>query len=122
MSIHESGEDYLETILILEEEKDSNIRSIDIAKRTNHARASISKAMKKLKNDGYIIFNADDSITLTVIGRHKAEEIYKRHQNLTEIFIKLGVDKKTAEQDACKLEHDLSCETYQALLNIKDKL
>lgn len=119
MSIHESGEDYLETILLFKKEGKEQVKSIEIAHRLNYARASVSKAMKKLQNDGYIIFNENESISLTQAGLNKAEMILNRHEKLTDFFVSLGVDKKIAEQDACKIEHDISEETFNALMSIK---
>ena len=115
MSIHESGEDYLEMILVMKNEGFSPVRSIDLAKRFDYSRARISRAMKKLINDGYITFDDKDFIHLTEKGEQRAEFIYNRHQRLTKLFIQLGVDKDIAEQDACKIEHDLSKESFDAL-------
>jgi Mn-dependent DtxR family transcriptional regulator len=115
MPIYESGEDYLETILILCEKK-SAVRAIDIANELDYTKPSISRAMKKLKENGYITVNNDGHISLTEQGKSKAESVYERHQILRLFLIGiLGVSETTAEQDACKIEHILSEETYAKL-------
>lgn len=111
MELHESAEDYLETILILKERL-GQVRSIDIATEMNYSKPSISVAMKKLRENGYIQVNRDGFITLTDLGYGIASNIYDRHQVLTDFFISLGVNEKVAAEDACKIEHDLSEETY----------
>lgn len=111
MQIHESAEDYLETILILKE-RSGQVRSIDIATEMNYSKPSISVAMKKLRENGYIQIDPDGYITLTESGYGIASNIYDRHQVLTNFFVSLGVDKHVAAEDACKIEHDLSSETY----------
>lgn len=111
MEIHESAEDYLETILILKE-RIGNVRSIDIATEMNYTKPSISVAMKKLRGNGYIEMDKDGFITLTPSGLKIASAIYDRHKVLTNFFISLGVNEKTAAEDACKIEHDLSEETF----------
>lgn len=111
MEIHESAEDYLETILILKE-RCGQVRSIDIATEMNYSKPSISVAMKKLRENGYIEVDQDGYITLTDSGHAIAADIYDRHKVLTAFFISLGVNEKTAAEDACRIEHDLSPETY----------
>lgn len=114
MEIHESAEDYLETILILKE-RTGQVRSIDIATEMNYTKPSISVAMKKLRENGYIEVDKDGFITLTAAGLEIASNIYDRHKMLTKFFIALGVDEKVAAIDACKIEHDLSEETFQKI-------
>ena len=114
MEIHESAEDYLETILILKE-RTGQVRSIDIATEMNYTKPSISVAMKKLRENGYIEVDKDGFITLTAAGLEIASSIYDRHKILTSFFIALGVDEKVAAEDACKIEHDLSEETFQKI-------
>lgn len=114
MEIHESAEDYLETILILKE-RSGQVRSIDIATEMNYTKPSISVAMKKLRENGYIEVDKDGFITLTAPGYEIASNIYNRHKVLTDFFISLGVDQKVAAEDACKIEHDLSDETFEKI-------
>ncbi len=112
--LRESGEMYLETILVLSEEKPA-VRSIDICEHMGFSKPSVSRAVGKLKAENYI--NVDDSgyITLTESGLAVAERIYDRHRTLEQIFMNIGVDQQTAEDDACKLEHYLSDTTYEAM-------
>lgn len=114
MEIHESAEDYLETILILKE-RIGQVRSIDIATEMNYSKPSISVAMKKLRENGYIEVDKEGFITLTPSGLEIASNIYDRHKVLTKFFIALGVNEKVAAEDACKIEHDLSEETFQKI-------
>ena len=114
MEIHESSEDYLETILILKE-RTGQVRSIDIATEMNYSKPSISVAMKKLRENGYIEVDRDGFITLTDSGYEIASSIYDRHKLLTKFFISLGVDAEVAAVDGCKIEHDLSEETFQKI-------
>lgn len=115
MQIHESAEDYLEAILMLKERK-GVVRSIDIAGELQFTKASVSIAMKKLRQNGYIRMDGEGFITLTPAGMQIAAEIYGRHKVLTEFFVRLGVSPETAAADACKVEHDLSDETFEKLL------
>jgi len=115
MPIHESGEDYLESILMLRERK-GLVRSIDIAGQLDYSKASVSIAMKKLRESGYITVDAEGFITLTPSGEEIASSIYARHKALTKFFIALGVNADVAAADACKVEHDLSEETYEKLV------
>ena len=115
MEIHESAEDYLETILILNERL-GQVRSIDIATEMNYTKPSISVAMKKLRENGYIQVDHDGFITLTPVGREIAASIYNRHKVLTNFFVSLGVNEKTAAEDACRIEHDLSEETFDKIM------
>jgi Mn-dependent DtxR family transcriptional regulator len=114
MNIHESAEDYLERILMLSKKKEK-VHSIDIANDMGFKKPSISRAVKNLREDGYIIVHNDGSITLTEKGMEIAAKVYERHQVLTATFIALGVDPEIAAEDACKVEHDLSDETFQAI-------
>ncbi len=115
MNIHQSAEDYLETIYMLMKEK-NYVRSIDIAHHLNVSKPSVSVAMKRLRENNYIHMDEDNLITLTPAGEKIALSIYGRHKTLTTLFMRLGVDEKTASDDACKIEHHLSEETYQAIL------
>lgn len=124
MRIHASGENYLETILILQQ-KNGSVRSIDIANELEYTKPSISRAMKILKREGYINMDEDGFITLTPDGEKRANEIYERHKVITEFLVKfLGVSEETAEADACKIEHVISNETFsgfkQLVLGNKD--
>lgn len=114
MEIHESAEDYLETILVLRE-RTGQVRSIDIATEMNYSKPSISVAMRKLRENGYIEVDRDGFITLTASGSKIASNIYDRHKILTRFFMALGVDEKTAAEDACRVEHDLSEETFEKI-------
>ncbi|OLA08467.1 MAG: DtxR family transcriptional regulator [Coprobacillus sp. 28_7] len=114
MKIHESAEDYLERILILKKEKEKVI-SIDIANSMNYSKPSISRAMKNLRENDYITFEENGEINLTEKGLNIAQKIYERHVLLTNYFMALGVKEETARNDACKVEHDLSEETFNAI-------
>lgn len=114
MQIRESAEDYLESIYVFEQQH-GYARSIDIANDRNVTKASVSVAMKQLRENGYINMGADNAITLTPAGREIAERVYNRHTLLTSLLVSLGVSQETAEKDACKIEHDLSEETLEAL-------
>lgn len=121
MDIHASSEDYLETILILYS-RTGQVRSIDIANEMNFSKPSVSVAMKKLRENGYIFIDDNGFITLSDSGLEIAERIYGRHQNLTKFFISLGVNENTALDDACKIEHVISEESYNSMLrHFKDK-
>lgn len=111
--MHESGENYLETILILEQ-KNGSVRSIDIANELEYTKPSISRAMSILRKDGLITMESSGRIVLTEQGRKKANEIYERHLALTRFLVlTLSVDEKTASQDACRIEHIISPETFE---------
>lgn len=114
MTIRESAEDYLESILMLKEEK-HYARAVDIAGRLNVTKPSVSVAMKHLREEGYITVDDDNLISLTEKGYAIASRIYDRHTTLTKYLVMLGVNEQTARADACKMEHDLSEETYQAM-------
>ncbi len=114
MRIHRSAEDYLEMILRLTEQK-GYARSVDIAAGLAVSKPSVSVAMKQLREGGYITMDRDNYISLTDSGREIAQRIYDRHKLLTHILMKIGVDEATAEQDACKVEHDISMATFEAI-------
>ena len=114
MTMQESGEMYLETILTLSE-KNGNVRSIDIASEMNFSKPSVSRAVKKLKEDGYILVDAGGLITLTPKGKKIAETIYERHTVLSDLLISIGVSPKTAAEDACRIEHVISEETFNVI-------
>lgn len=116
MEIHQSAEDYLECILRLSKTKPV-VRSIDIAVDMNYSKPSISVAMKNLRLNGYINVDKSGFITLTDMGKEVAEKIYERHLLLTDWLIFLGVSPEVAAEDACKIEHDLSPESYEAIKN-----
>lgn len=113
MNTFESGEDYLERILILSE-KNGQVRAIDIANDMAYSRPSVSIALKKLKDNGYIDIN-DNLITLTELGYLVANKTYERHLYIAKALMKIGVEEEIALKDACKIEHDISEETFQKL-------
>ncbi|MGN0837911.1 MAG: metal-dependent transcriptional regulator [Pyramidobacter sp.] len=115
MEIHQSAEDYLEKILMLRERL-GYARSVDIAAEMNVTKPSVSIAMKRLRENGYIEFDKDNRITLTDKGRPIAERIYDRHKVLTKFFEDMGVSQKTAAEDACRIEHVISDESYAAVV------
>lgn len=114
MQIHESAEDYLETILMLEE-RGKPVRSIDIVNEMNYSKPSVSIAMKKLRESGYISMSSAGQIRLLPAGRQIAEEIWARHRLLTDILTAVGVEEKAAQKQACRIEHDIDSGTYQKL-------
>jgi DtxR family transcriptional regulator, Mn-dependent transcriptional regulator len=115
MSLLESGENYLETILVLTK-RNGSVRSIDIAEEMNFTKASVSRAMSILKRDNYIIMEPDGRILLTKDGQKKAAAVYNRHVTLTRFINELlGVDEKIAEKDACRIEHIISPETFAGI-------
>ncbi|WP_455581974.1 metal-dependent transcriptional regulator [Dysosmobacter sp.] len=111
MVIHESAEDYLESILVLKERR-GIVHSIDIVNELGYSKPSVSIAMKKLRENGYISMDPDGSITLNESGMAIASRVYDRHKTITKFFMLLGVSQSAAAEDACKVEHDLSDETY----------
>ena len=114
MTIHKSAEDYLEAMLMLKEER-GYIRSIDVADKLGVTKPSVSYATKRLRENGYISMDPAGMIVLLEPGLEIAERIYERHKLLTEILVYLGVSPETAREDACKVEHDLSVETFDAI-------
>ena len=114
MALQESGEMYLETILILSQ-KNSFVRSVDISEHMGYSKPSVSRAVGLLKAGEYIVIDGDGHIQLTDSGRAVAEKILSRHRLLTETLTRLGVSQETAAADACKMEHIISDETYEAI-------
>lgn len=114
MKIQESAENYLETILMLSRER-SYVRSIDIANELSFSKPSVSVAMKNLRENGFILVDGQGHITLTPSGQSIADTMYERHTMLSNWLIYLGVDSKTAAEDACRMEHVLSAETFEAI-------
>ena len=114
MSVHESGEMYLEAIHVLTK-KNGHVRSIDVSEYLGYSKPSVSRAMGILRSGGYITVEKDGSISLTDAGREIAEKIYARHTLLTKLLIHIGVSEETAAEDACKLEHAFSDESFEAL-------
>ena len=110
----ESLEDYLETILMLQKSR-GQFRSIDIANEMNFTKPSVSVAMKNLREKGYITMDSTGYITLTEVGRQRAEDVLERHTLLADLLMRIGVSKETALADACKVEHDLSEESFEAI-------
>lgn len=121
MSVHESGEMYLEAILVLSVEKGS-VRSVDVSEYLGYSKPSVSRAMGILKKEAYISMDKDGIITLTEAGRQIAEKIYERHTLLTKLLMKIGVDEETASADACKLEHDISDKSFDAIKRFAFKM
>lgn len=114
MRIYESAEDYLEAILVIRERR-GVVRSIDIANELSFSKPSVSVAMKKLRESGYIEMNGDGYIKLLPSGEEIAGSVYERHRTLTDLFVYLGVSQEVAAHDACKVEHDLSQETFERI-------
>lgn len=112
MNIHASAENYLEAILALQQEHGS-VRSIDVARRLDYSRPSVSRAMSLLRDNGLITMDSDGALALTDAGRVIAERIYERHRVLTRWLEAIGVSAETAATDACRIEHDLSAETFE---------
>ena len=117
MKIQESAENYLETILILKN-KNGAVRSIDIANELGFSKPSVSVAMKNLRENGYIEVDSSGYITLLDSGRQIAEKIYERHTTLSKWLVSLGVDAQTAAEDACRIEHIISSESFEAIKKI----
>lgn len=114
MQIKESAENYLEAILMIKKEK-GNVRSIDIANHLNFTKPSVSVAMKAFREEGYITVDADGGISLTEKGRKIAEGVYERHEVIAEALIAMGVSEKNAYEDSCRIEHDISDETFEKI-------
>ncbi len=121
MQIKESAENYLETILVLQE-KQGHVRSIDLANELNFKKSSISVAVKKLRENGFIAVDENGYITLEKPGYEIASQIYDRHKTITNLLISTGVSKETAAEDACRIEHVISNESYQCLKNYFHKI
>lgn len=120
MKIQESAENYLETILVLKGRK-GEVRSIDIANEMNFSRPSVSHAMKQFRENGYIVMDENGYIELTEQGKEIAERIYERHTLLSEFLMELGVEEKTAKEDACRMEHAISEESFRKLQRYWEK-
>ena len=118
--IGKSAEDYLESMIILKE-KNGYVRSVDIAGFLGVTKPSVSNAMKRLREDGYIEMDRSGFITVTEKGMEIADKIYTRHKKLKDFFVALGVDEEVAEMDACKVEHDISDATFDAICDHIDK-
>ncbi|MBQ6492640.1 MAG: metal-dependent transcriptional regulator [Erysipelotrichaceae bacterium] len=121
MKIQESAEMYLETIYILSK-KQENVRSIDIARKMNFSKPSVSRAVKNLQSENYIDIDSNGFITLASNGLAIAKKIYERHEVFTQILVSLGVDPEIAEEDACRIEHVVSDETFRVIKkHLKEK-
>ena len=120
MSLKESGEMYLETIYILYKAK-SSVRSIDVAGYMNFSRASVSRGMSLLKKQNFILMDKDGYITLTEKGLKTAEKIYERHTVISKMLMAMGIDEKTATEDACRIEHVISDKTFEAMKQHTEK-
>ena len=120
MAIKESGEMYLETILVLSQKMEI-VRAIDVVKELGYSKPSVSRAMSILKNDGFIIVSDTGAITLTAKGRKIAETIYERHNVISDLLEMIGVSKDVAIEDACRVEHYISEETFDALRKFHKK-
>ena len=114
MELHRAGEDYLKTILLLQN-KNGAVRSLDVAKALNVSKPSVSAAMKLLRDGGFLIMDADKQIQLTDAGREVAEGVFEKHSIIKQCLISMGVDPGTAEKDACGMEHIISSETLERL-------
>ena len=113
MHLQESGEMYLETIYVLS--KNGVVRSLDVAEYMGFSKPSVSRAVGLLKQGGYLLMDKEGYLTLTESGLDVAKKIYERHTLLSKFLVRLGVDEKTAAEDACKIEHDISQQTYDAI-------
>lgn len=114
MHLQESGEMYLETILVLSRRLD-RVRSVDVAEEMGYSKPSVSRAVGILKKNGYIITDGSGHLYLTDEGRAVAEKTFERHRVLTEVFVRIGVPREIAAEDACKIEHVISDETFEAI-------
>jgi len=121
MIIKESAENYLEAILMIKKKK-GYARSIDIANELNFTKPSVSVAMKNFREEGYITIDSDGGICLTDKGLEVAERIYERHQIIAKALMALGVDEDTAYEDSCKIEHDISQQTFEKIKEHLDKI
>ncbi len=120
MKIKESAENYLETILMLKT-KNGSVRSIDVANELGFTKASVSVAMKSFREEGYVTVDEAGGISLTEKGLNIAEKMYERHKVITKLLIALGVSEETAESDSCKIEHDISNESFERIKEFLDK-
>ena len=116
MNLQESGEMYLESIYVLSK-NEKKVRSIDVVEYMGFSKPSVSRAINLLKNGGYVVVDKDGSLTLSEEGKRVAKKIYERHTILTKFLISIGVSEETATFDACKMEHDISDESFEAIKN-----
>ncbi|MBO4218991.1 MAG: metal-dependent transcriptional regulator [Erysipelotrichaceae bacterium] len=116
MRLQESGEMYLETILILSQKRE-HVRAIDVCEEMNYSKPSVSRGLKILRENSYVAIDRNGYITLTRTGREVAEKIYERHRVLTEVLIRLGVDPQVAAEDACRMEHVISDASFESIKN-----
>ncbi len=114
MQIKESAENYLEAILMIKKEK-GNVRSIDVANHLNFTKPSVSVAMKSFREEGYVTMDNDGSINLTQKGMEIAEKVYERHEVIAKALIALGIEEEVAYEDSCKIEHDISQQTFDKI-------
>ena len=121
MHLQESGEMYLETVYLLSKKK-AHVRSIDICEEMGFSKPSVSRAVSLLRSGGYLEMDKDGYLTLTEFGLEVAERMYERHELLTSLLTTLGVPKEIAESDACKIEHHISRESFEAIKNHLDAL
>ena len=119
--LHKAGEDYLETILMLHQRK-GMVRSVDVARQMNFSKPSVSKAVSVLQQAGYLTVDNEHFLHLTPEGLEIAQRVYERHTFLTDFLTDIGVDPKTAEEDACLIEHDISPQTFEALKAMRKKI
>ena len=120
IKLRASGEDYLEAVLVLQKEK-GMVRSVDVARHLDVSKPSVCHAVSTLKAGGFLTMDENSFLFLTDVGREVAESIYERHCFLTKQLISIGVDPETAEADACRIEHDISAETYERLKELVTK-
>lgn len=120
MHLQESGQMYLETIYILSK-KGKAVRSIDVGEYMGYSKPSVSRAVGLLKQGGYVVSDSDGFLALTDEGKRVAEKMYERHTILTKFFVTLGVDEDTAAEDACKIEHDISDKSFEAIKKFTNK-
>ena len=114
MKLHASGEDYLETILVLQKKR-GMVRSVDVARHMEVSKPSVCHAVATLRDGGFLMMDEDHFLHLTDVGREVAERIYERHRFFTEQLIATGVDPKTAEADACRIEHTISQDSFEKI-------
>ena len=120
MKIHASGEDYLEAVLMVQKEK-GMVRSVDLARHMGYSKPSISHAVAVLRNGGFLTMDENGFLHLTDIGHEVAEKIYERHRFFTQWLIDAGIDPKTAEEDACQMEHSISQKSFEQIRNTYQK-
>ena len=121
MAITASVADYLEAIMVLQKEK-AHVRSIDIANHFGYSRPTVSQTLKSFRAKGYVEVDEDGHVSLTALGREIAQTTYEKHLVLTGLLTAIGVSEETAKEDACKLEHDISDETFEAIQKVYKQL